>query len=642
VTGGSLARRNVRRNLSDYAAYFACLVFVVVSLYSFAAIYANEQFAQAAGGDTKIFMLFLISAIIVAVFGISFTWSSAGFFLKRRSGELATYSLLGLKRSQISRMLFAENCSIGGAALVAGLAAGILLSRLLELILAAMMRMPVEIGFRFSPWAAVFTTGLFALVFVASALRSSAFVRRSKLIDLFKAEKDAERPPRSSLVPALGCLVFLGGGYAGALLSTTINIGAVIFAMIPVLLATIIGTYFLFSGLVPGALALFSRNKSRLYDGYKLVAYTQLRFRTRRNSRMLATIAILDAVAMSAVSTAAGVYSSAFQSISQQLEYSYEFESGDPADLASALAVADGGVASSLSFVLLEPEATLPSGKVATIQLMRLSDYRLRLQGRRAEGSAVPSGLDRPLGRGEAIRVYSGPPRSKATGESTEVFSIGRGLDYRVVAVDTRAVSSVGKARTLIVVGDEAWGQAASRFPDSRRREIVGISLKKPSGSYELTSRIGSALGPRAKDFVAFSDYEKNFYATTGILLFIGVFLSLLFFLAACATIGFKQVVDAKDDAARFSMLRKLGLSAKDARECVGLQLRFVFALPLIAGLTHSLFAMRMLESLVNGSIWPGVAICLGAYIIFSLLFYRVTLSSYLSMLERGAEARRA
>lgn len=72
------------------------------------------------GNSRKMVALFNASAIEVCVFSLGFIGYSSFFFTKKRK-KVGIYSLLGLKKKQISKMLFYENAIMGVLAICIGI-----------------------------------------------------------------------------------------------------------------------------------------------------------------------------------------------------------------------------------------------------------------------------------------------------------------------------------------------------------------------------------------------------------------------------------------------------------------------------------------------------------------------------------------
>ena len=93
---------------------------------------------------------------------------------------------------------------------------------------------------------------------------------------------------------------------------------------------------------------------------------------------------------------------------------------------------------------------------------------------------------------------------------------------------------------------------------------------------------------------------ESDIYGLTGGFLFLGVFLGLVFMMAAVLIIYYKQVSEGYEDQRRFSIMRKVGLSEREARRSVRSQILTVFYLPLIVAAVHIAFDFRLIVLLLT------------------------------------------
>ena len=66
---------------------------------------------------------------MLIIFVAIFIWYSNSFFTRKRKKEVGLYSLLGVRKKQIGRMLFYENFLMGVLALLAGMVLGSVLTR---------------------------------------------------------------------------------------------------------------------------------------------------------------------------------------------------------------------------------------------------------------------------------------------------------------------------------------------------------------------------------------------------------------------------------------------------------------------------------------------------------------------------------
>ena len=93
---------------------------------------------------------------------------------------------------------------------------------------------------------------------------------------------------------------------------------------------------------------------------------------------------------------------------------------------------------------------------------------------------------------------------------------------------------------------------------------------------------------------------ESDVYGLTGGFLFLGMFLGLVFMMAAVLIIYYKQVSEGYEDQRRFSIMRKVGLSEREARRSVRSQILTVFYLPLIVAAVHIAFDFRLVVLLLS------------------------------------------
>ena len=127
-----------------------------------------------------------------------------------------------------------------------------------------------------------------------------------------------------------------------------------------------------------------------------------------------------------------------------------------------------------------------------------------------------------------------------------------------------------------------------------------------------------------------------DFFGTYGSLFFIGILLSLVFLMAAVLIIYYKQISEGYEDAKRFDIMQKVGMTKKEIRSSISSQLLTVFALPLLFAGIHLIFAFPMIRrmltlfSLYNVSLFiRTTAISFVAFAVFYAVIYRLTSGVY-------------
>ena len=135
----SMAYKNIRGRFFSYLAYLVSATLTVTVFAIFAMIFCNPQLASYRVGVSKVSLVFRAAAVAVLLFAAVFVLYSNRFFLRSRKKEIALYSLLGMRKNSIARLLFTENLIIGTLAIALGTFLGALLSRFFTRLLMRMM-----------------------------------------------------------------------------------------------------------------------------------------------------------------------------------------------------------------------------------------------------------------------------------------------------------------------------------------------------------------------------------------------------------------------------------------------------------------------------------------------------------------------
>jgi putative ABC transport system permease protein len=301
----SLALKNIKKRFGSYITYLLCTTFSVTIFYIFSAIYYNKEFVALSEESLKLNTAFKTSAVVVAIFSAVFIWYSGSFFIKQRKKEIAIYSLAGMKKRQIARMLFYESIIMGILALLCGIFLGTMFSKLSIMALVNIMKDTVNVTFSIEMNAVIVTAAVFLILFLVNALHGYSLIYRFKLINLINAAKQGEKPPRASYILAFISVGLIAGGYV---LSTGDFGPGLIGNALIILGLVVVGTYILFNSFIVILIKLVKKDRKFYLNGTNLISISQLLYRIKGNAWSLATIAVLSAVAITAVGTTYSLY----------------------------------------------------------------------------------------------------------------------------------------------------------------------------------------------------------------------------------------------------------------------------------------------------------------------------------------------
>ena len=118
---------------------------------------------------------------------------------------------------------------------------------------------------------------------------------------------------------------------------------------------------------------------------------------------------------------------------------------------------------------------------------------------------------------------------------------------------------------------------------------------------------------------------RRDHLSLFGGLFFLGMVLGPLFSIAAVLIMYYKQICEGYEDAERFAVMRKVGLTDAEIRRSVNSQVLTVFFAPLLMAGLHMLFAMPMIRLILgafglhNDSLFYGIGI--GCYVVFAVIY---------------------
>ncbi|TBX54620.1 ABC transporter permease [Bacillus mycoides] len=642
MTLSSIALRNIQRNFKDYFVYFASMIFSIVIYFTFKALQYNSQMEKAAEGSKKISGAFQVSSVMLIIFVAVFIIYSNGFFTRKRKKEVGLYSLLGIRKKQIGKMLFYENMLMGLMSLIIGIAIGSVLSKLFLELLVSMMGLNLNVHFEVPMAAIVDTAIIFFVIILYTSLQGYRLIYRFKLIELFRAEREGETMPKGSVIMAFISVFLIGSGYFLALM----YMKAVMYAdfmvvALYILLATVAGTYLLFMFFTVFVLKRARNNKSAFYNGMNMVTTSQLLYRIKGNAKSLATIAILSAVTLTAVGTSVTMYYNTFTQSKVAAPYSYSYEKKDEALDKKVKEILAGEksnhpVTYESEVEMIPVKGTFKGERAdqvlnthynVTNQYQLISQSSFNTFAKRLDVEPVN------LSANEAF-VYDSLYIEKLdfgplyTGNKA-VFPVGNeSEELNIKGVNSRSLTNLNEL--FVIVPDQTYEQAKQVH---ETRTVKNIDVKGERNSKELTAKLTSIMPAGESEVLKpFNDFYTGFQMgieTTGLMMFIGLFLGLVFLLATGSIIYFKQLTEASADRDRYVVLHKIGVTKQEMKKAIAKQVSFIFAIPLIIGILHSLFALKGLSNILPFEIMIPLLISIGVYGVIYIGYYFLTVRSY-------------
>ncbi len=625
-----MAVQNLVSNRRFYLPYSLCCIGTAAMYYIMSDIATNETLTFERGAEYVRTMMGL-GIFVLSVFSVFIICYANSFIIKRRRRELGLYNILGMEKQHIAILMLFETVLLGAGCILAGLAAGMLFSKLTLLILAQILRFGVPMGFTISLPGIVMTALQFGVIFLICLVVNVFQVLRSSPIELLHAVSKGEKEPKGRILLTLFGIATLGGGYALAL-SVKDPVSALVLFFVAVLLV-IFGTFSLFTAGSIVILKLLRKNKRLYYRIGPFTAISGLIYRMKQNAVGMANICILSTMVLVTISTTVSLYSGMEDII--QTQYPFEIETSlnmrnvdtdEPAspELMEQFYHASVDTAESCaevtdikSFVNLSFTATRLQPGVFSVDTMNYVDTNL--------GSVISFGVipvsDYNRMSGQSVTLAADEVLSyNNTGEHYDTiqlndmqFSVAENLTEFPLNNREALVSMINSQ--YIVVADQsvvdaiytmqcqAYAERASDMLYTIGLELEGDAETKIAAFEDVVSEISELMRENEFFNTLMLSRQTNYddlYAMYGSFLFLGIFLGMVFTMAAVLIIYYKQVSEGYDDRERFVIMQKVGMDTRTVKKSIGTQVLMVFFLPLLVSGVHVLVAFPMVSRMMQ------------------------------------------
>ena len=636
-----LAVSNVKNNKPVYYPFFLTNILSVMIFFCLASIQNQTIIATLPG--SYIFVQFLkVGVVMTGIFVGVFLLYTNGLLIRQRKKELGLYTIFGLEKKHIAKVLMLESLLLTAAGLVAGIILGVVLGKLFFLILLKLLHLDSGLAFQFLTDALVQTSICFIVIGVLILFYNLFSVMKAKPVELlYAAHKGDNYHSFVGLKAFLGILC-IGGAYV--LILTTPSPIDIIGRVFPIALLILVGTLFFFSSCSVVLLQALKRNEKYYYRPQNFISVSGLIYRLKQNAKGLSNICILSTVVMVIATTTLALYVGQKEMISFRFPMETKISVSDIADGQPALPQfvhktaeqydmeisreADynvtyiSGVYKDNTVSVYQPDI-YPPDMTCGVYLITWEDY-----------SHMEEGAE-PLGADEVF-VFSS---SKDLGVSEISFD---SLKYRVkaelseLAIQSKSVLSSETHYYIICPMQKdidnilaELSPAENKFSQTYNMMFDAEGGQETDFNAALQNQLGSNYAGAKYENAETKRQSDNF--TYGGFLFIGLLLSLLFMIFLALVIYYKQITEGYSDRYNFEVMQKVGLDRNEVSAIVHKEIRTMFFLPLLIAVIHlavSLYAVAMLVAVFGLTNVLVLLLCAGT---ISLLFAFIYMVMYFS-----------
>lgn len=673
-----LAYRNVKKSYKDFLIYFTTLTFSVALFYVFNSFSAQSVILELDSEtsymvETLVRVMQIMSLVVSVIFGFLILYAN-NFLIKRRKKELGMYTLLGMKKSKINRVLVYETIFIGLASLLSGLLLGIVLSQVSATFSARLIEVPVNFKFVFSFYSVIVTSLSFMLIFIFVGIFNLINLQRYKLIDLLKAEKINESLKISNtwlnlivLLLSLGLLIFT---YYWVLSDPWF----LDYILLVVVLGSVanFGLFYGLSALITKVPKLFPKFYNKNLNTFNL---RQIGAKINSTYKMMAVVSIMLLLGIGALATSFNI----------NKILANEYHSNNPYDLTIGTTYTKGtsidrvkdiinldkiryqdldqvniyhsGISlDSLADQIISVRPTKEMDLHFEVAIISLDEYNsLRKSQNMAQQTLDASEIlyfsSTPLERRGVVSGYSDYSYQlkddiEFAGLNFKVKDSKNHHDHKVMLMN-----SIKFQRFFMVMNDKDLQavRLATKdldkinesvifnlnfYPDQNRKEIFSIIddviYTLSSNDYpELTT-----YSLESKENAALMVRESTLLYT-----YVGLYLGLVFIISSAVLLSLQLVSEASDNQSRYKMLSKLGVSDKMMRLSIFKQNLLYFSLPMLVALIHSWVGITAINNVLLSEMFyrSDVKLILtttGSVIIVYILYFLFTYKSSVNIIE--------
>lgn len=167
-----LALSNIKKNAKIYFPYILTCIITVSMFFIICALALNKSLVNSPFGGATLVTVLGMAAVVTAIFCAIFLFYTNSFLVKRRKKEFGLYSILGMEKKHISKMVFLETFFIGFFSVAIGIIAGSVFSKLLYLLLFNILKVDLVVEFQITFEPILYTVLLFAGIFFLILLKS--------------------------------------------------------------------------------------------------------------------------------------------------------------------------------------------------------------------------------------------------------------------------------------------------------------------------------------------------------------------------------------------------------------------------------------------------------------------------------------
>ncbi|MGH1280729.1 FtsX-like permease family protein [Bacillus basilensis] len=615
-----IAIGNVKKSFKDYAIYFLTLTLAVCIFYSFNSIESQKALMEINASDRKYVPTVMnaisnVSVFVSVILGGLILYAN-NFLIKKRKKELGIYMTLGMGRRNISRILVTETFLVGVISLVSGLIIGIGVSQGLSTFALKLFDLPInKYKFAISTGAIVKSSLYFGIMFLLVMLFNVYVVSKYKIIDLLTAGRKNEdvkfRNPLIYVITFILCVASLGYAYVTVL---KIGLNFTNPMLVVSIIIGILGTLLFFFSLSGFILYVVKKNRKVYFKGLNIFIIKQINSKVNTNFISMSVICLMLCLTMVALSTGIS-FNRMMDATTKEVtpfDASITLENKDESyTIEEVLNKFNFKISNNEKYVSYNVYRTgmevvdfVPELKDYnnSIDFIKVSDYNriLNLKGEKeitlnnneilllSNESRLVNSINERLKNSNKVNIKEKEylvKNAKVIQENLYTYDVR--TNYFTIVINDEFLSGHKITASVLNVN----------YLDGNREEYNKKYDNVARGFYDENGpklNINRIAGKSKDEVYAGSKGLKT------IVLFIGIYIGIVFFITSMAVLALQQLSEASDSIDRYKSLKRIGSNGTMIDKTIFIQTFVYFSLPVFLAIIHSIVGIYVVNYYIN------------------------------------------
>ena len=654
---GKFATRNLKAN-KIFIIPFILSSSIMIALFNIMSVllqnkYVNNSFATLP-------TLISMGIIIVGIFSFVFIIYANRFIVKRRNKEFSLYRIMGLEKKHIVKIMFIEELIIFIFISALSIVGGYLIGKLIFLFVNKLIQNNIVSlsEYHFSSKAAIYTMIYIAIIFAIIFITNIKSISTSSPIELLSKQYSGEKEPKARYFLTVIGILLLAGGYIIAI-RTSGNLKSLGMFFVAALLV-IAATYILFVTLSIVILNQLKKNKKRYYKAENFISISGMIYRMRGNALGLASIAVLCTGVIITLSATFTIYTGMQSIVETVMPREYKIELRESVDFKNTEKIQkykkelENKVYESvenkndIKDLFIGEQIYLPASKENNTIVPRgkegVNSKNIFLILNKDSNFNDETGKNIKLDDNEII--YS--VNNSIVGGFKNIIINGKRMtateDNNIKIPGNIAIESIKmivnpKVYNEIIEGYRIKNSMADSLGSGGETISVNWNMNKEPRNY--MAKMKKIANPSVFEFKSRESVMNDIKELYGGILFLGAVIGAIFIIGTALITYYKQLSEGYEDRKNYQIMKKVGLSDELIKKTAEKQIVWMFFIPLIVAVVHSLVASKIVFQLLQTfgilSYIPyakNMLIVIGTFSIIYLIIFKITSNIYYKIVK--------